>query len=109
MGSRIRDIREQRGQSVSTLARVLGINERTVRYWESGRSEPTRANLRRLARALGVPVEELRSEPELKPLAAGVIVRDGRVLLRSGVSPATARSGRSRLGRSSKASLDFRA
>ena len=81
MGSRIREIREQRAYSVSALARVLGVNERTVRYWESGRSEPTKANLRRLARALRVQAEELRSEPELKPLAAGVIVRDGRVLL----------------------------
>jgi 8-oxo-dGTP pyrophosphatase MutT (NUDIX family) len=81
MGSRIREIRQQRAQSVSALARVLGINERTVRYWESGRSEPTKANLRRLARALGVQVQELRSEAELKPLAAGVVVRGGRVLL----------------------------
>lgn len=59
MGNRIREIRQQRAHTVAGLARVLGLSERTIRYWEDGRSLPTKANARRLARALGVTVEKL--------------------------------------------------
>lgn len=89
MGNRIRELREQRARVAPTAYRVselacrLRVGETTLRYWERGQTTPTARHARALAKELGVTVGELRLEgaPALKPLAAGVIVRDGKVLL----------------------------
>ncbi len=73
--------------SAGEVARLLGVSEWTVRSWEAGRTRPTKRHARALARVLKVGVEDLELEPsrqprsELRPLAAAIIARDGRVLL----------------------------
>jgi 8-oxo-dGTP diphosphatase len=91
VGNLIQERRRNRQLSAGEVARLLGVSEWTVRSWESGRSRPTKRHARALARVLKVTVQDLglepsrqpagRESPELKPLAAAIIVRDGRVLL----------------------------
>lgn len=98
MANRIRELREERKLSVPAFARVIGMADRTVRHWESGRSNPTSRNASRIARALGIPVSELWStgapatqQPpvsstattnEIQPkVASAIIARDGKILM----------------------------
>lgn len=90
MANRIRELREERKLTVPAFARVIGMADRTVRHWESGRSNPTSRNASRIARALGISVSELWSTPapatrshakEQAVIAAAIITRDGEVLL----------------------------
>jgi transcriptional regulator with XRE-family HTH domain len=99
--TRIREIREERAKfapAVFTQAAVAaraGVTVNALRAWELGRARPRKAMARRLARALGVTVEELeiaygggptssaqtgtldRAEPELTgPQPKGVRVDD---------------------------------
>ena len=69
--NRIRDLRLERARqfpaafSIAEMARRLGVAERTIRYWESGESLPTKRHAQRLARDFGVTVAELGlDEPE---------------------------------------------
>jgi transcriptional regulator with XRE-family HTH domain len=57
--NRIRELRLQAGYTHQALALLLGVGERTVRRWENGEAMPTAAHARRLARRLGVTVEDL--------------------------------------------------
>jgi 8-oxo-dGTP diphosphatase len=89
MANRIRHLRQQRGLSVSVLARIVGVSERAVGHWESGRSEPRKSTARRLARALGAKVEELglgnigasMSSTTPPSVASCYIVEAGRLLM----------------------------
>jgi 8-oxo-dGTP diphosphatase len=99
VGNRIRTIREERDRFIpgeytqAALARRLGVSANTVRSWELDRAQPRKAAAKRLAKVLGVKVEDLglhltqpaqlpTGESEgLKPLAAAVIMRHDRVLL----------------------------
>lgn len=53
MGERIRQARERAGLSQKQIAEALGIDQSAVSFWETGKSEPTLHNLRRLADILG--------------------------------------------------------
>ncbi len=53
-GQRIRKLRESLGYSKRGLALKAGINRQSIIHWESGRSEPTAASVRRIAPVLGV-------------------------------------------------------
>ena len=57
--SRLRELREARGLTQTSLALLVGVAERTYRTWEAGTNVPTARNARRLARRLGVTVEAL--------------------------------------------------
>ena len=46
-------------QQAEVEARLLGVSVRTFTRWENGESVPTARNARKLARRLGVSVEEL--------------------------------------------------
>jgi 8-oxo-dGTP diphosphatase len=87
MGNRIRQLRQQRGISVSGLARIIAVSDRAIHHWESGRSEPRKSTARRLARALGVTIEELglgdtgASMSSTRPVASCYIVEAGRLLM----------------------------
>ncbi len=91
MGNLIQERRRSRQLSAGDVARLLGVSEWTVRSWEADRTRPTKRHAKALARVLKVSVEDLGLEPvrppanppalELKPLAAAIIVRNGRVLL----------------------------
>lgn len=39
-GEQLRAIRQSRGISTSQLAELLGVSDRTIRYWESGENHP---------------------------------------------------------------------
>jgi transcriptional regulator with XRE-family HTH domain len=70
IGARIRALRTERGLSQEEVARRTGIGLRSYGDLERGRTrDPHYSTLRGIARALGVPVEELLEEPT--PLAAG--------------------------------------
>lgn len=56
---RLRTLREKRKLTRYRLAKVAGISRVYVRALEEGRSNPTIGMLRRLAKALGVPVTKL--------------------------------------------------
>jgi len=55
-GSALRALREQRGLTIASLARQVGISAAAISQIESGAVQPSVMTLRRLAAALGVPV-----------------------------------------------------
>lgn len=58
-GDRLRRLREERGRSLRSVARAVGVRPRDLRHFEGGR-RPVPADVReRLAGALDVPVAEL--------------------------------------------------
>lgn len=59
MGEKIREFRERKGMSQKELAEALGLNQSAIALWETGRTEPTAFNIRRLADLLGVTPGEL--------------------------------------------------
>jgi transcriptional regulator with XRE-family HTH domain len=61
---KIRELREARGLSVDELSRRLGVDEGTVRRWESGEADVDNNVLPRLAESLGVSQDELRHEQD---------------------------------------------
>ncbi len=58
--SKIEELRRQRGLSQEVLAVNAGVAVRTVRRAEKATHETTRENLKKIARALGVKLEELQ-------------------------------------------------
>lgn len=97
--TRLRELREERARTApvaftqAAIASRIGVSVNAYRAWESGHSHPRKRHLRALAREFGIPPEEFSLNPEdvqsrpktgsaqLKPLAAGIIVRDDRVLM----------------------------
>ncbi len=66
--NRVRELREARGLSQADLARLLGVSAYTVGRWEAGQMVPAARNARRLAKRLGVSLEELGLPQRPKPL-----------------------------------------
>ena len=56
---RLRQIRERRGMTQETLAKKAGVSRAYLSRLEMGRHDPPLSRLRKLAKALGVPVTEL--------------------------------------------------
>jgi transcriptional regulator with XRE-family HTH domain len=56
---KLKRLREAKGLSQAALAARAGITREYVNKLEAGRYDPTVGTLRRLAKALGVPVTEL--------------------------------------------------
>jgi DNA-binding XRE family transcriptional regulator len=56
----LREVRQRKQLSQDTLARKEGITREYVNQLEAGRYDPTVSVLKRLAKAIGVPVAELR-------------------------------------------------
>ena len=78
MGGRIARLRRERGMTQADLANQMGVTDKAVPKWERDRSCPDLHSLPRLARALGVPVEELLPGENLtKQTAAPRIRRAG--------------------------------
>lgn len=61
MGERIRDLRERKAYGQAELAREVGITPTSMWAIESGKHTPRPATLRKIAQALGIPVEDLTS------------------------------------------------
>lgn len=58
-GKRLRALRLQRGWTQEDLAMAANSNHRSISRYEGGRTCPRATTIRRLADALGCPVEEL--------------------------------------------------
>jgi transcriptional regulator with XRE-family HTH domain len=67
LGARVRRLREERGYSLSDLAREAGIARSYVYQVERGESSPTHEKIEAIAHALGVGVGELLGLDELEP------------------------------------------
>src|SRR4051794_23751072 len=63
VGPRLRTLREQRGTTLRALAAGTGISVSTLSRLESGQRRPTLELLLPLARAYGVPLDELVGAP----------------------------------------------
>ena len=81
-GSRIRELREQKGITQSQLADRMVVSRSTVANWEAGKRLPDIGMLARLARCLEIEtyvlMDELRG-PEEPP--AVIVVEDAQVIL----------------------------
>ena len=58
-GNRLYELRKKRGLSQAALAGLLGVTDKAVSKWETGRAKPATDTLRRLAELLGTGIEEL--------------------------------------------------
>ncbi|GAA2626363.1 XRE family transcriptional regulator [Dactylosporangium fulvum] len=70
VGSRLRQLRESRGISLSALARSAGIGKATLSGLELGTRNPTLETLYAVAGALGVPLTALVLDPGAPPADA---------------------------------------
>ena len=59
VGTRIRQVRADRGWTQDQLASEVGVSRSAVAQWETDRAGQVRGNLTRIAEALGVSVEYL--------------------------------------------------
>ena len=83
VGQRLRTARQDRGWTLETLAELAGMSASTLSRLESGGRKPTLELLLPLARAYGVPLDELVNAPasgdpriHIRPIR-----RDGQVIL----------------------------
>jgi transcriptional regulator with XRE-family HTH domain len=75
LGSRIEQLRTERGWSLDELADRLGVSRQAVWYWETGQRMPRAALFGQLARALGVTEHELL-EPARQELSRSASIED---------------------------------
>jgi XRE family transcriptional regulator, regulator of sulfur utilization len=59
LGAAVRQLRLERGLAQEDLAHSAGVRTATISVLERGRSNPSWATVRKIARALGVPLAEL--------------------------------------------------
>src|SRR5882724_9191580 len=67
LGQRVRTMRGLRGMSRKVLARVSGMSERYIAQLESGKGNVSIVLLRRLAQAMGAPLEDVIPTGETSP------------------------------------------
>jgi XRE family aerobic/anaerobic benzoate catabolism transcriptional regulator len=80
LGERVRDARARHGMSRRMLAHDSGISERYLAELESGRGNFSIVLMRRLAKAIDVPVAELVGEEAARPVEYRLLVeRIGRL------------------------------
>ena len=59
---RIRHSRKEKGLSQEQLAKISGLSRSSIINFETGRRDPRVKDLRKIARALGVSIEQLLVE-----------------------------------------------
>ncbi len=69
IGGHLRDLRYRRGLSQVELAALSGVGQDTISTTENGKHRPYPSTLRKLARALGVEIEELLDGPKAQPVS----------------------------------------
>lgn len=70
MRKTIRELRQEKGWSQAELAHRAGVAPSSIYNWESGRYEPRASQLRELADALGVKMDDIELVVSGKELAA---------------------------------------
>lgn len=68
LGDRVRELRARRGMTRKILAKDSGVSERYLAQLETGQGNASLAILRRVARALGVPLESLVADSPEPPV-----------------------------------------
>lgn len=68
LGDRVRELRARRGMTRKILAKDSGVSERYLAQLETGRGNASLSILRRLARALDVPIDALISDAPEPPV-----------------------------------------
>lgn len=76
-GNRLYARRRERGLSQAALAGLLGVTDKAVSKWETGKAKPATATLRKLAELLGMSVDELLVMKEEKKISITKIVVTG--------------------------------
>jgi len=56
LGQRITESRENKAFTIKDAARRMGVTEKTIKRWESGKTQPRANKLQMLAGILGVPL-----------------------------------------------------
>ncbi|MDI5942721.1 MULTISPECIES: XRE family transcriptional regulator [unclassified Micromonospora] len=74
VGARVRALREERGLSLSTLARLAGVGKATLSGLENGTRNPTLETLYAVTAQLGVPLTAALSGPAATPTVRGAAV-----------------------------------
>lgn len=84
LGPRLRRMRRHRGLTLADLAAETGISESTLSRLESGGRRPNLELLLPLARAYGMPLEELIGAPQTGDprVHLRLIQRDGMIYIR---------------------------
>ncbi|RKN48313.1 helix-turn-helix domain-containing protein [Micromonospora endolithica] len=75
VGRRVRALREERGLSLSALARLAGVGKATLSGLENGTRNPTLETLYAITAQLGVPLAAALSGPSEEPTVRGAAVR----------------------------------
>jgi XRE family aerobic/anaerobic benzoate catabolism transcriptional regulator len=75
LGDRVRTMRHRRGMVRKALAKKAGISERYLAQLESGQGNCSIVLLRRIARALGLPVEDLVYDRPDRPVEALLVAQ----------------------------------
>ncbi len=73
LGERVRTLRNRRGMSRKALAKHSNVSERYLAQLESGEGNCSIVLLRRIAKAIGVPVAELVDERPERPVEARLL------------------------------------
>jgi transcriptional regulator with XRE-family HTH domain len=60
---RAKALRQAAGISLNEMAAVVGVSQRAIVYWESGKRRPRAAQLERYVRVLHLLAAELRASP----------------------------------------------
>lgn len=81
LGAQIRELRMARGMTVAQLAAAAGVSTGLVSQVERDLTDPSLETLRKIARALEVPLFDLFREPTGAP--AAVVTRDRRLRVQS--------------------------
>ena len=77
-GNALYELRKKAGLSQSQVARLVGVSDKAVSKWETGRAKPTTDTLRKLAALFKVSVDELlRLREERSPASISKIVLTG--------------------------------
>lgn len=81
IGVRIRELRQARNMTVKDLAAAADVSTGLISQVERGLTDPSLETLRRMARALGLPLFDLFRHEEQEAVA--VVRRERRMLVRS--------------------------
>lgn len=59
---RMRELRESQGVSLRELANELNVNYSLVSYWESGKRNPSKGNIKKLESFFNKPIDYILEE-----------------------------------------------
>jgi transcriptional regulator with XRE-family HTH domain len=85
--ARLVALRKAAGLSQAELADACGVSPKSIAYWETSPTPPRSDVLPRLAKALGVRVEELLGERPVEPRRPGPVGKLQRVFEQAGALP----------------------